>query len=139
MYFKKCFYSAFGSAKVLFEPQKGQKGVILGTVFCSICPFLLQKEAHFGCNRRKSREPSICPSSPLKLPIILSFSQGNWLILPDEVVNVRLIVQTQAASLRTQAASVETQVASEEFGRMRGTLGLDGRRLGRVRKWEAPV
>ena len=56
----------------------------------------------------------------------------NWLILPDEVVNVRLIVQTQAASLRTQ-------VASEEFGRMRGTLGLDGRRLGRVRKGEAPV
>ena len=56
------------------------------------------------------------------------------------------IVQTQAASLRTQvasvetqAASVETQVASEEFGRMRGTLGLDGRKLGRVRKGEAPV
>jgi len=59
---------------------------------------------------------------------------------------VRLIVQTQAASLRTQvasvetqAASVETQVASEEFGRMRGTLGFDGRKLGRVRKGEAPV
>ena len=54
---------------------------------------------------------------------------------------MRLIVQTQAASLRTQvasvetqAASVETQVASEEFGRMRGTLGLDGRKLGRVWK-----